>query len=107
MLTEVFLLFIFKCTLITGSKQVSDTLNNVVTSRLTFDLILHFMSNKNNNKAKETKNVFYLAFKAGLKLIQGHHGHGLGCPFDWPQCPSHWPWRFCVPFPILPMCAVL
>ena len=41
---------------------------------------------------------------AGLKLIQGH---GCGCPFDWPQCPSHWPWRFFVPFPILPICAVI
>ena len=29
---------------------------------------------------------------SGLKLIQGHQGHG--CPFDWPQCPSHWPFQF-------------
>ena len=46
-------------------------------------------------------------YNAGLKLIQGHQGYGRGCPFDWPQCPSHWPWRFVVPFPILPICAVI
>ena len=24
----------------------------------------------------------------GLKLTVGYQGHGLWCPFDWPQCPS-------------------
>ena len=46
----------------------------------------------------------------GLKLIEGHQGHGLWCPYGWPQCPSQnhcLAFEIFVPFLDLPICAVI
>ena len=84
----------------------------------TIQTLEHLQTNKQTDTETDADEISTASLRGGnedtwAEQIKSHWGHGLWCPYDWPQCPSQnspfWHWTFSVPFlhVDIPICAVI